>query len=156
MILSAVNWVYRIPQHRPDKWWKIRRLKQQCMHFRKVYMRNRVKACFIFLRRGYVHQTKGRLLKAYAANKLRHQRLEGACQEYEIPRHVLQSGLISCGVKLNSQMLVILSIYEPSTFAKLIELSQRAGIEKIYRQMQPLPERTFLYKAPEPRFHDVL
>jgi len=132
----------QIPKKK-DRWWKVLRLKDQARHFKRRVFRNRIGLSMNMLRRAHVFQTKSRLLKPWAMNKIRTTRLSAACEEYGVRTPWLHEGLHKSGVQLNKQMLVILSIYEPRTFEQLIELSQRSQIEKLRARYEVLPERSF-------------
>nr|CAB3263965.1 39S ribosomal protein L20, mitochondrial-like [Phallusia mammillata] len=126
-----------------DRWWKVMRLKEQCQHYLKRSLRNRCGVAYRHLRRALIHQTKGRRLKVYATNILRNQRLEAACDEHEIGHRRFKRGLNKSGVTLNQHMLNILSMYEPRTFERLVELAERTEIETVRGVHEPLPERRF-------------
>merc|ERR1712179_435311 len=134
MFLTGINFInqmYRTIPKKRDRWWKIMRLKEQARHFKRRVFRNRIGMSMNMVRRAHVFQTKSRLLRPWAMNKIRTQRLSAACEEYGVKTAWMQQGLANSGVKLNKQMLIIMSIYEPRTFEQLIELSQRAQIEQL-------------------------
>ncbi|CAK8677219.1 unnamed protein product [Clavelina lepadiformis] len=143
MFLTALSWMYRVKPPVRDRWWKIQRLKEQGRHFWFQSLRARVGLSRIFIRRALVNQTKARLARPYMRNKFRSERLESAVKEYGVKPNQFRVDLHSAGVKLNKNMLNVLSIYEPRTFERITELAQRSQIEKIYKNHVELPKRSF-------------
>jgi len=148
MLLTCVRLMYRTRPKR-DRWWKIQRLKEQARHYWYRSLRARVGLSMIYLRRSYLYQTMSRMVKPYIRRKLRNCRLDAASKELDLPGIRLKSGLRSSGVKVNTHMLTILSMYEPRTFRSLTELAQRAEIEKSHARHVQLPERCFTKVAPK-------
>lgn len=101
------------------------------------------------LRRALVNQKKSRMQRGTVALKLRSERLDAACAEHDINKKELKGGLVLCGAILSNKMLTTLSIYEPRTFKSLVEVSQRAQIEKIWANHVKLPDRSLTARKPE-------
>jgi len=146
MFLTGVNFInqmYRVTPKKRDRWWKILRLKEQARHFKRRAFRSRILMSTNMLRRAHIFQTKSRILKPWAMNKIRTTRIDAACNEHGVKRQWLQEGLNISGVRLNKHMLITLSIYEPRTFEQLIELSSRSKIEQLRARYEVLPDRCF-------------
>ena len=147
MFLTVLRLAKRTLRSR-DRWWKNQRLKEQARHYWYHSMRTRVALSYIHLRRSYLYQTMSRMVKPYIRNKLRNLRLNSASKEFDMSGVRLKSGLRSSGVRLTTHSLTTLSIYEPKTFERLVELAQRVEIEKSRARHLKLPERCFTKLPP--------
>lgn len=139
---SALQIMYRV-RPKADRWWKVQKMKEDARHFWFRSIRARYGLAKIHVRRSYIYQTQARVVRPFIRNKLRQCRLDASCKELDITRPILRQGLKLSGVKLNSEMLIKLAMYEPRTFERLVELAQRSQIEKIYAQNIKLPDRCF-------------
>ena len=141
-LTTIMHEMYRT-RPKADRWWKTQYLKEQARHFWYRTVRSRAGLAKIHIRRAYIFQTQARLVKPFIRSKLRSCRLDAACKELDTRRHLLKQGLKMSGVKLNNHMLTVLATYEPRSFERLIELSQRSQIENLYAQNIKLPDRCF-------------
>lgn len=150
MRLTLVNFMLRNPKVYPQsRWYKHEKLKEQAKHFRLRALRVRVGRVTERLRRSLVNQYYSRQIGPYFRNQLRNERLDAACSEHGVKPHLFKQGLGASDVKLSNAMLSILAIYEPRTFERLVELSQRANIESFHGIHGKLPERRLTAKPPK-------
>ena len=132
-----------------DRWWKIQRMKEQARHFWYRSVTGRVGLCNTHLRRAYVQQTQARIVRPYIRNKLRSCRLEAACRELDSTYSRLRIGLRVSNVSLRTNTLSLLSMYEPRTFERLVEVAERAKIEQLRAKHIELPERSLTKPPPK-------
>ncbi|XP_004226039.2 large ribosomal subunit protein bL20m-like [Ciona intestinalis] len=143
MFLTNVNLRWRHVIRKPDKWWRVQRLKEQAKHYFHRSMRNRYGLASTQIRRSLMFQTKARVLMPYVRNKLRDDRLNAACEEHNARAIETKIALRTAKVALNKHMLTILAMYEPRTFKSLVELAQRTRIEQFNSGHMQLPDRCF-------------
>lgn len=131
-----------------SRFYKHQKLKEQAKHFWLRCCRVRTGLMKDMLRRALVNQHKSRKQRGTVALKLRNDRLDAACAEHDINQKELKAGLISCRTILSNKMLTTMSIYEPLTFKSLVEVSQRAQIERNWAKHVKLPDRRLTVNKP--------
>lgn len=141
MFLTVVSMLRAAKIYPQSRWYKHQKLKEQAKHFWLEALRNRTGKVKELLRRALVNQAFARKNKYVIGNRLKFERLAAACSEHNINTKEFRLGLTRCKINLNTTMLINLAIYEPRTFERMVELSERARIEAYYEMHQKLPER---------------
>ncbi|XP_054159317.1 50S ribosomal protein L20-like [Oppia nitens] len=128
-------------------WW--RRSERRSVFFKRVSL-FRLTGCFGGVSRNCFrvainkwtktmqYKPKYRRMRTQMLQDLYSQRILGAVEEHGLRYELFHSSLTKCGIELNRKSLANLAIYEPKTFASLVDLAKTkfaengGGEEAIY------------------------